>query len=169
MKHVIIVLTLLTSFGVFSQNENQSETSTFYFIRHAEKNRSDTNNKNPHLTSKGITRANNWVNILKGIKFDKIYSTDFNRTRETALPTATRNGLDIVLYNPRKDINEEAFKKLNKGKTVLIVGHSNTTPAFVNTLLGKEKYKDIDDSNNGNLYIITIMDGEISDQVLTIN
>ena len=132
------------------------------------KNRSDTTNKNPHLTSKGIARANNWSDVLKGIKFDKVYSTDFHRTRETALPTATKNGLDIILYNPR-DINEEALKKLNIGKTVLIVGHSNTTPAFVNTLLGKEKYKDIDDSNNGNLYIITIIEGVISDQVLTIN
>ena len=37
MKHLIIILALLTSFGVFSQNDNQSDISTFYFIRHAEK------------------------------------------------------------------------------------------------------------------------------------
>ncbi len=168
MKHVLLVFVLLTSVYGFSQNENQSEISTFYFIRHAEKDTSDSNNKNPHLNNVGITRANNWNNIFKHIKFDKVYATDYHRTKETALPTATNNELEIVLYNPRA-INGNEFKKRNTGKTVLVVGHSNTTPAFVNALLGEEKYKDIDHHNNSNLYIVTIINGEISDQMLTIN
>ena len=56
-----------------------------------------------------------------------------------------------------------------KGKTVLVVGHSNTTPAFVNAVIKQKKYQDIDDNNNGNIYIVTIIDGKISDTVLTIN
>jgi len=45
------------------------------------------------------------------------------------------------------------------GKTVLVVGHSNTTPQFVNKIIGKEEYIDIDDLNNSNLYIVTIING----------
>ena len=49
--------------------------------------------------------------------------------------------------------------KTNQGKNVLIVGHSNTTPNLVNELLGKEKYPQIEDNNNGNLYVVTIING----------
>ena len=168
MKHLIIVFIVLTSLSGFSQNDNQSEVSVYYFIRHAEKDRSDATNKNPHLTRKGLARANNWSDILDDVKFDKVYSTDYNRTKETAQPTATKNKLKLTLYHPFK-LKKEIFLKDTKGKTVLVVGHSNTTPEFVNLLLGNKKYKHIDDTNNGNLYIITIIDDKISDQVLTIN
>ena len=38
-------------------------------------------------------------------------------------------------------------------KKVLIVGHSNTIPNFVNGLIEKDFYNQIDDLNNSNLYI----------------
>lgn len=147
---------------------SEIKTSTFYFIRHAEKDRTDPSDKNPHLSEIGKARANHWSEILGNIKFDVVYSTDYNRTKETAQPTATKNNLEIKLYDP-KQINAESFLKDNEGKTVLIVGHSNTTPAFVNKILGSNKYQDIDDSNNGNLYIVTIIGDKITDQVLVIN
>ncbi|RKE95109.1 SixA phosphatase family protein [Ichthyenterobacterium magnum] len=169
MKHiVIIVIALLSVLPIHSQKEISTETTTYYFIRHAEKDRSDKTNRNPHLTEIGKDRAEHWSKILKHVKFDAVYSTDYNRTKETAQPTATKNSVDITLYNPR-NIDGKTFMNATKGKTVLIVGHSNTTPMFVNAILGKEKYKDINDSNNGNLYTITIIDGKTSDQVLVIN
>jgi 2,3-bisphosphoglycerate-dependent phosphoglycerate mutase len=36
------------------------------------------------------------------------------------------------------------------------VGHSNTTPAFVNAVLGEHTYEDIDDNENGMLYIVKV-------------
>ena len=38
----------------------QDTTTTYYLIRHAEKELSNPENKNPHLTQQGIERANNW-------------------------------------------------------------------------------------------------------------
>lgn len=146
----------------------EGSISTYYFIRHAEKDRSDKTNRDPHLTEIGKARANHWSNILKHVKFDAIYSTDYNRTKETAHPTARANNLDLTIYDASA-INDEKFKTDNNGKTVLIVGHSNTPPEFVNTIIGENKYDDIDDSNNGNLYIVTITDCVISHQVLEIN
>ncbi|MCX7552167.1 phosphoglycerate mutase family protein [Xanthomarina sp. F2636L] len=169
MKYLLIlVFAGFTSFFSCAQKDNSQETTTYYFIRHAEKDRTDATNKNPHLTQIGIARAEKWRNILQHIPFDKIYSTDYNRTLETAQPTATKNGLEIIIYNDKEtDINP--FLNDTKGETVLIVGHSDTTPQFVNRILDSKKYKDIDDSNNGNLYIITIINGKKLDQVLTIN
>lgn len=151
-----------------SITENDAVISQYYFIRHAEKDRNNPSDKNPHLTDEGLNRAEKWSEILGNITFDYVYSTDYNRTKETAKPTAAKNKVEITIYDPRNiDIN--SFLEATKGKTTLIVGHSNTTPQFVNSILKNEKYDAIDDSNNGNLYIISISDGKIIDQVLTIN
>ncbi len=168
MKYLFLFAFAILSSTTFSQEKIASEASTYYFIRHAEKDRTDKTNKNPHLTEIGKKRATSWSKIFSNIKFDAIYSTDYNRTKETAQPTATKNGLELTIYHPYK-LDTKTLLNDTENKTVLIVGHSNTTPMFVNSILGYKKHEDIDDSNNGNLYIITVIDGKTSDQVLTIN
>ena len=172
MKHCLtLVLILIIVFPTFSQESRantQTETTTYYFIRHAEKDRSDNFNEDPHLTEIGEMRANYWSSIFDNIPFDAVYSTDYKRTKETAQPTATKNNLELSIYSP-DDINLETFLDETKGKNILIVGHSNTTPYFVNAIIGEKKYSDMEDDNNGNLYIVTIINDEISDQVLLIN
>ena len=72
------------------------------------------------------------------------------------------------MYDP-SNLDGKAFLEANKGKTVLVVGHSNTTPAFVNAVLGEQKHQDMADDNNGNLYIVTVSStGEMSDVVLVV-
>jgi len=164
-----IVLLLITLFCILNlqAQETETETTTYYLIRHAEKVRSNAKNKNPNLTEKGVDRAINWSKTFEHINFDYIYSTNYNRTVQTALPTAKRKNLEIRFYDPSDLFNEE-FKALTKGKTVLIVGHSNTTPQFANKILATKKYSDIDDRNNSNLYILTISNTAISDILLKI-
>ena len=94
-------------------------------------------------------------------QIEAVYSTSYKRTQNTALPTAKNNNLIINTYHPFK-IDMQQFLKDTKGKSVLIVGHSNTTPGFANILIGKEVYSDIDDTNNANLYIVTIKGEQIS-------
>ena len=105
---------------------------------------------------------------MQNVKFNAVYSTDYNRTKQTAQPTAEMNGLTLTMYDP-SNLDGNAFLEANKGKTVLVVGHSNTTPMFVNALLGAEKHPQMADDNNGNLYIVTVSStGEMSDIVLVI-
>ena len=153
---------------ILAQTEVPSEVTTYYFIRHAEKDRSDSANQDPHLTEMGKSRAENWSSIFNNITFNAIYSTNYNRTKETAEPTAIKNKLEVLIYSP-KTIELTKFLEETKGKTVLIVGHSNTTPLFVNDILGQKKYDHIDDNNNGNLYIITMINNKMTDQVLYID
>jgi len=162
-----IVLLLITLFCTLNLQAQKTETTTYYLIRHAEKVRSNANNKNPNLKEKGVDRAIKWSKTFKNIEFDYIFSTNYKRTIQTALPTAKNKNIEIQFYNPNDLYNEE-FKALTTGKTVLIVGHSNTTPLFVNKILGEEKYQEIDDRNNANLYIITISNNTIFDILLAI-
>lgn len=162
MKRFLIVLLVFgCTLATFAQKD-KSNTTTYFLIRHAEKDRSNPDDRNPHLKDIGRERALKWSQVLKNVKLDAVYSTDYNRTKETANPTAASHHLKVIYYNPSK-IDYDAFKKETKGKTVLIVGHSNTTPKFVNALIGKDKYKQIADTNNANLYIVTINDSVISD------
>ncbi len=135
----------------------KSNTTVYYLIRHAEKDRR-TKTMDPQLTEAGLKRAENWANVFKDISFDKIYSTDYKRTQQTALPTAKSKDLEVLSYGTEKLYNND-FKEQTKNQTVLIVGHSNTTPAFVNAIIGKQEHSQIDDSDNGKLFIVTIDNG----------
>ena len=164
MKKLILTFIFL-SLSLISYAQ---EITTYYFIRHAEKLRIDKTDKNPNLNFNGYKRAEAWKDVFSDVPFDAIYSTDYNRTKLTAKPTATSKNLPILLYNPNM-MYSEAFQNNTKGKTVLVVGHSNTTNVFVNKILGIEKYDEINDNNNSNLYIVTISDGKISSILLKIN
>ena len=149
-------------------SENEIFT-TYYLIRHAEKDRSDPLNKDPKLTEEGLKRAEKWKEALKEVPFDMVYSTNYNRTKETAKPIADTNDLEIEIYDPN-NLYDQEFQKKTVGKTVLVVGHSNTTPAFVNEILKNEKYKDLPDDENGGLFIVTVSPNHtISTQLLYIN
>ena len=164
IRNTFYIIILCLSFLSFSQNTNEACTS-IYLIRHAEKVRDNSGDRNPHLNPDGILRADKWRDVLKHIKFDMIYSTNLYRTLETATPISEYNQLDIQTYPPSKDYYSK-FLESNKGKTILVVGHSNTTPDFVNSLIEKNFYKDIDDNNNGNLYYIQKCDNNEPTHVL---
>ena len=160
-KYIVIALLLTGQIGI------AQEVTTYYLIRHAEKERIDPSNRDPHLTIEGKERAENWQNIFKEVPFDIVYSTPYHRTRETAQPTANAQHLAVESYDPQNLYNA-SFKEKNEGKIVLVVGHSNTTPALANKILGREEYPQIDDRNNGNLYILQVSPQGVTSQLLSI-
>lgn len=155
MKYFLILCISLNHVLTMHSQTEKREVTVYYLIRHAEKNRTDSSNKNPELTEKGLKRAQKWASTLKNIKFDEVYATNYKRTIQTAQPTADANSISIKFYNPL-NLYSESFKKATKGKKVLIVGHNNTTPLFANKIIGENKYPEIEDSINSNLYIITV-------------
>ena len=164
MKKLVLAFSVLfISLASYSQ-----EITTYYFIRHAEKLRIDKTDRNPNLNDDGFKRAEAWKEVFSTISFDAVYSTDYSRTKLTAKPTADSKNLPLLLYSP-SNMYSDAFKNKTKGKTVLVVGHSNTTNVFANKVLGVEKYDKINDSNNSNLYIVTLIDGKPSAILLKIN
>ena len=130
--------------------------STFYFIRHAEKDKSSPNNSDPELKQEGLGRSIFWAKIFEPIPLDKIYSTHYKRTKMTVAPTAVQKEI-IVSYYDSASIDIKQFLTNNIGKNVLVVGHKNTIPNFVNKIIGEEKYSQMEDDDNSSLYTITIV------------
>ena len=161
-KTIFTLLITLISLNIYAQKE---EITTYYLIRHAEKVRTDKTNKNPDLNERGFQRAENWKKVLQHIFFDAIYSTDYKRTLNTVNPISKKFNLSPIIYNPAK-VDFELFQTENKGKNVLIVGHSNTIPQFVNALIHQQKYLEIDDDECSHLYIVTVKGKEITDLLL---
>ncbi|MEM8999967.1 MAG: phosphoglycerate mutase family protein [Bacteroidota bacterium] len=136
--------------------------STFYLIRHSEKDRSNPENLDPELNQDGLGRAMKWAEILDPVPIDVIYSTNYERTTMTAAPTSVKKDIDVKYYDPNS-LDIEEFKTQNEGLNVLVVGHSNTTPELVNKLLGIDKYDQMEDDDNGSLFIVRITDGKTTD------
>ena len=158
---------LLAVFSLFSAC-NSEEMTTYYLIRHAEKDRTNKANRDPNLNKKGQERVKIWTNYFENIDLDAVYSTEYKRTMQTAKTIAGNKGLEIQNYDPLK-MYDAVFQKETKEKKVLIVGHSNTTPSFVNKILGEKKYKNMTDRDNSTLYIVTIKGDEKTSIIEIVN
>lgn len=121
-------------------------------VRHAEK---ISASQESGLTPEGSIRAQELSRVLADAKLDQVHSTDFVRTKNTALPIAYRLGKQIAFYYPG-DLKRFASRLLKKRGRHLVVGHSNTTPELVR-LLGGDPGSAIDEkAEHDRLYIITI-------------
>jgi len=154
-------------FLLFSCNNINKDCNNYYLIRHAEKVRVDPENKDPELNEAGQKRAIVWQEYFADLEISKIFSTNYNRTLQTVLPFSRSSELEINIYSP-SSINYEDFLETTSGDNVLIVGHSNTIPSFVNGLIKEETYPDIEDSNNSNLYIVSKCGAEINHELIKI-
>jgi phosphohistidine phosphatase SixA len=127
-------------------------TTNYYIVRHAEKASEPKND--PRLTETGELRAENLVTVLRKKRIQKIYSTDFKRTKETVNPIAESRFIDVEIYDPKNQ--GEFIEKLKKeNKHTIISGHSNTIRYIINGLYEQEILpKDLDESEYGDLFII---------------
>ena len=126
-----------------------------FMVRHAEKD--TAGGSNADLNAVGRGRAMALVSILKKMKIQKVYSTDVPRTKNTAKPLADLRRKAVEIYDPKK--HKELLESIlnnQKGKRVLVVGHSNTVPKMLNILRGSEEEKDIPDNEYSRLYIISV-------------
>lgn len=137
----------------------QPAPTTIVLLRHAEK---DTTGRpaDPPLTAAGKQRAQRLPVALKALHPDAFYSTATTRTRESVRPWAEQRGKAILPYDARHQAALADSLKTVPGKTFVVVGHSNTIPAFVNRLTGTTAYPDLPDSVYGRLYIVIIRDGK---------
>lgn len=134
IKYLAIALIVLgIQPGACAQKNN--ETFTIYLVRHAEKEVAD--HADPPLTPCGEKRSERLSSFFSAIDFDAIYSTKYNRTKSTALPTATSKGLKIKEYNAQELKEFSAFLLENK-QDALVVGHSNTTAVLAGLLVDKD-------------------------------
>jgi len=142
---LLALAAVVTAVPAFSQ-------VTVIFTRHAEK--AATPPKDPPLTEAGKQRAAALASMLADSGVDAIYTTELQRTQQTAAPLAARVRVKPTAL-PAKDTAAlvHAIRARHSG-VVVVVGHSNTLPDIISALGGPQL--DISDSQYDNLFVLTV-------------
>ena len=117
-----------------------------FLVRHAETEADGS--RNPGLSATGAARATRLAERLAHANLGAAYVTEYRRTQETAAPVAARHGVEVSVvpfgagpteaYAARLAMRVRADAGRLGAKTgVLVVGHSNTTPALAEALTGR--------------------------------
>ncbi len=139
-----------------------ASTNTLYIVRHAEKEpvpagASRMMASDPPLSAAGQQRALALRDRLADKNIFFIFSTDYQRTRNTVQPLSEATQVPVVTYSARMDSMDifiSQLKKIRKGN-VLIAGHSNTIDDLANKLVGHTVVAgDLQESDYSNLFII---------------
>ena len=153
-RKFLLFLSFLLFFAAFGLHAQDSVT-TVILVRHAEK--AATSGDDPGLSDSGLARAELLARMLENSGVSAIFTTQFARTRQTAVPVAKKFGLNIQTINAdATKVLVDAILSKYFGRTVLVVGHSNTLPEIVEAL-GGGKATEIDDSDYDNLYVATVV------------
>jgi 2,3-bisphosphoglycerate-dependent phosphoglycerate mutase len=84
---------------------------------------------------------------------------------QTLTPLATSYGKQIQTYSAADQTAFAQTLKQQFGKTIVVVGHSNTIPQLANLIMGKNTYTDLPDNEFGRIWVITIIGGEASVEI----
>lgn len=121
-------------------------------VRHAEK---ADESQDAALSPEGQKRAELLARMLRDAGVTAIYSTPFQRTRNTAAPLAKQLGIAVTEDNAEPAALAKRILKENRGKTVLVVGHSNTVPQLL-TALGIATAPNIESKEFDNLFVVVV-------------
>ncbi len=150
---LVLLLTLLSS-------PIMAAETMVIVVRHAEKSTDDP--KDPSLSEQGNARANKLASVLKDSNLEAVYTTQYKRTQLTGQAAAVQGGLQLQVRAATKEnsrtYSADLFKEIQKkhnGKTVLVVGHSNTVPEIVKYATGVD-IAPIGENEFDRIYVITL-------------
>ncbi len=133
-------------------------TNDIYIVRHAEKSAEPVSD--PHLTIEGKQRAETLKDLLKDKKIKAIFSTEKNRTAETATPLSRLLNIPVQYYgNDTLPAFLRTVAKLKKN--LLIVGHSNTTVTMISSLRLLQTITYIPEDDYDNFFILKVKNGKV--------
>ncbi|MBX2928341.1 MAG: histidine phosphatase family protein [Saprospiraceae bacterium] len=142
-------------------DEQGGELTKIIVVRHAEKANDGTSD--PPLSEAGLQRAAKLNRMLSDLKIDRLYSTFYKRNVQTLAPLAEAQKVEIVTYEAHDKTLAARILESDRGKTIVISGHSNTVPGLVNAWLGHNKYADLPDSEYSKIWILTFNGKELLD------
>jgi 2,3-bisphosphoglycerate-dependent phosphoglycerate mutase len=129
--------------------------TTVYLVRHAEK---ETNNaEDPDLTAAGLKRAQDLKFYLKDTPLDAFFSTKYKRNQKTIAPLA--QGRPVLVYEAHDfaALRDQILANY-KGKSVLVVAHSNTLLPLVEAFGAQKPFAEIGENDYDNIFRIRIAD-----------
>ena len=113
----------------------QPPMTTVFVVRHAEK--LEPSDPESLLSAEGEARAAALAAHLAEAGVSRIYATTKVRTQQTAGPLAKARAIEPVVLDPYAlDELVSRIRTEDGGRTVLVVGHSNSVPDIVRRLSG---------------------------------
>jgi broad specificity phosphatase PhoE len=116
------------------------------------------------LSALGEERARVLVAVAREAGVSAIVTTQFQRTRQTGAPTAQALGITPDVVAATADAREHArqiatlIRERYLGRSVLVVGHSNTVPAII-AALGGPALRDLCDTEYDRLFVLSVSEG----------
>lgn len=136
-----------------------------FVVRHAERAAANDPNASkrmmaddPPLSPAGQTRAARLAAMLASAGVQRIYTTEFQRSRQTAAPLADKLKLKPVMA-PAKDPAPLVAQLRQAQGNVLVVGHANTIPDLFKKLGVKDDIKIADDQYDDLFVVIRRVGG----------
>lgn len=164
-KLSVLAFVILIAIAGCAQKNPLTDATTIILLRHAEKD--TVNPKDPQLSGAGKQRAQKLANQFPGVKPDAFYATNFIRTKETIAQWSRISGKQIETYDAAKQTEFAEVLKSQKGKTIVVSGHSNTIPQLVNLLINQTKYSSLPDNEYSKIFIVTIAKDSTSEKLIT--
>ena len=133
--------------------------TTVYIVRHAEK---DTLSKtdDPELSAEGRARAQALSQLLAKRHPAALFTTDTKRTRATLALLAAATKLEPQTYDPKRGRDlADLIQKDFAGKTVVIVGHSNTVLSLIDDFGGIPPLDEVQDNEYDYLFTVCVVPG----------
>lgn len=124
-------------------------------VRHAEKDPAPGDD--PGLSAAGQARAEALAQVAEDAGVSAVFHTRYRRTRDTGAPAAARLNAPLTQYDAAGDpaaLRAEILAN-HKGKTVLVIGHSNTAP-IIAAVMGGRPPKAMSDDEYDRLTVIAI-------------
>jgi broad specificity phosphatase PhoE len=154
----LLVCECLVLFAVAGCTRRPVPETTVILVRHAERG---NEGRDPALTPDGERRAAALLDAIGRSGLDAVYVTNFNRTQQTAAPTAAELGITPTVVTVAGSAQAHAdgiaasIRENHAGKRVLVVGHSNTVPLIIQSL-GVTAVRPIEEDDYGRLFIVTL-------------
>ena len=139
--------------------KTKAPVTTVYIVRHAEKD-STSNPADPTLSAVGQVRAQALRQLLVRRHPAALFTTNTTRTRATLAPLAEALKIEPQEYDPRRgrDLADRILKEY-VGKTVVIVGHSNTVLSLIDDFGATPPVEEIADNEYDYLFTIRLVEG----------
>src|SRR6202521_799181 len=132
------------------------EARTIYLVRHADKVSEETDSP---LSGAGRARANCLAKTLEDAQIQQIFTSDLQRTQQTAAPLAEKLRLKpVAIPLSRPDELIEAIRS-SAAANVLVVWHDATLPKVMRAL-GAPEITPIAHTEYDRFFILTLSGGE---------
>lgn len=139
-----------------------AQSTVVILVRHAEE--AEPDGEDSVLSAEGVARADSLVAALRHVELAAVYTTQYRRTRDTGAAVARAQGVPLTVVEAVRPLAAfldglaARLKREHPGQTVLVVGHSNTTPQLIRALSGPA-LPSLDETDHARFFVLVLDEG----------